>query len=101
MIFLKKHGLPFLILGINGKTINHFKKISMKNSFKVGVLALAIAVSFVACKSKSASGSADSLKAADSAKTADSLKMASDTSKKDTSKKDTSKMKMADTTKKK
>jgi len=62
----------------------------MKNTFKLSVLALAIAVSFAACKGKGNAG-ADSVKA-------DSAKM--DTAKKDTSKKDTSKMKM-DTTKKK
>jgi len=64
----------------------------MKNTFKLSVLALAIAVSFAACKGK---GSATT----DSAKT-DSTKV--DTTKVDTTKKaDTGKMKMADTTKKK
>jgi len=68
----------------------------MKNSFKIGFLALAIAVSAVACKGKSGSSAADSAKMADSTKMADSAKMATDTAKKDTSK-----MKMsADTTKK-
>ena len=61
----------------------------MKNSFKIGFLALAIAVSAAACKGNGVASSADSTKMADSAK------MASDTAKKDTS------MKMsADTTKK-
>ena len=34
----------------------------MKNSFKIGFLALAIAVSAVACKGKGGAGSADSAK---------------------------------------
>jgi len=64
----------------------------MKNSFKLGVLALAIAVSFAACKGKGAAST-------DSAKT-DSVKV--DSTKIDSLKKDTAKMKMAaDTTKKK
>ena len=64
----------------------------MKNSLKLGVLALAIATSFAACKGKGAATT-------DSAKT-DSVKV--DTTKVDTTKKaDTGKMKMADTTKKK
>ena len=61
----------------------------MKNSLKISALALAIAVSFAACKGKSATGAADSAKA-DSAKM-DSSKMA-DTSKKMA--KDTTKKKM-------
>ena len=68
----------------------------MKNSFKIGFLALAIAVSAGACKGKSGSSAADSLKAADSVKTADSIKKATS----DTTKKDTSKTAVADTTKK-
>jgi hypothetical protein len=64
----------------------------MKNSFKLSVLALAIAVSFAACKGKGSS-TTDSVKT-DSTKV-DSTKMT------DTTKKDTGKMKMADTTKKK
>ena len=64
----------------------------MKNTFKLSVLALAIAVSFAACKGKGAAST-------DSVKT-DSTKV--DTAKVDTSKKaDTGKMKMADTSKKK
>ncbi|HEY0245039.1 MAG TPA: hypothetical protein VGC01_05710 [Mucilaginibacter sp.] len=63
----------------------------MKNSFKLAVLALAIATSFAACKGKG-STSTDSVKT-DSVKT-DSTKMV------DTTKTDTSKMKMTDTTKK-
>ncbi len=66
----------------------------MKNTFKLSVLALAIAVSFAACKGKATSS------AADSAAKADSIAKADSAAKKDTSKKDTSKMKM-DTTKKK
>jgi len=66
----------------------------MKNSFKIGFLALAIATSFAACKGKGAAGS-DTTAKADTGKV-DTSKMA------DTSKKDTSKMKMsADTSKKK
>ena len=61
----------------------------MKNSFKLGALALVMAVSFAACKGKGSAG-------ADSAKM-DSAKMTADTAKKmaDTAKKmaDTSKMK--------
>jgi len=81
-----------LFLVLKAKLFNHLKKINMKNSFKLGVLALAIAVSFAACKGKGAAGG-DSTKT-DSAKM-DSAKMATDTSKKDTGK-----MKMADTSKK-
>jgi hypothetical protein len=92
--------LSFLVL--TAKLFNHFKKINMKNYFKVGVVALAIAFSFAACKGKSGSGSSDS----DTTKKADTsmAKMADTTAKKDTAvKADTSKMKpMAkDTTKKK
>jgi hypothetical protein len=78
---------------LRAKLFNHLKKINMKNSFKLGVLALAIAFSFAACKGKGAAGS-------DSTKT-DSAKM--DTAKKDTAKKmaDTSKKAAKDTTKKK
>jgi len=74
----------------------------MKNSFKMGALALVIAVSFAACKGKGSAG-ADSTKNADSAKM-DSAKM-TDTAKKmmDTAKKkmDTAKKMTADTSKKK
>jgi hypothetical protein len=63
----------------------------MKNSFKMGALALVIAVSFAACKGKGSAGSADS----DTTKKADTtMKMADTTKKADTT------MKMADTTKK-
>jgi hypothetical protein len=62
----------------------------MKNSFKIAVLALAIATSFAACKGKGAA-SADSVKT-DSAKV--------DTAKKDTAKVADTTKKMADTTKK-
>ncbi|GGA90513.1 MULTISPECIES: hypothetical protein [Mucilaginibacter] len=67
----------------------------MKN-FKLGFLALAIAVSFAACKGSSSSSAADSTKAdsskmaADTTK-ADTSKMAADTTKADTTKKDTTK----------
>lgn len=65
----------------------------MKNSLKIGALALFVAVSFAACKGSSSNGTSDS----DTAKKADTAmsKMAPDTSKKDTSKKAT-----ADTSKK-
>ena len=70
----------------------------MKNSFKLGVAALAIAVSFAACKGNGSAGSKDS----DTTKKADtSMKMASDTSKKDTSKKAAADTTKKDTTKKK
>jgi len=64
----------------------------MKNSFKIGALALIIAVSFAACKGKGAAGSGD---------TAKDTTVKVDTTKKDTTAKvDTTKAK-ADTTKKK
>jgi len=66
----------------------------MKNSFKLGLVALAIATSFAACKgSGSASGT-------DTAAKMDTAKM--DTAKKDTAKMDTAKMDTAkkDTAKK-
>ena len=76
---------------LKAKLFNHLKKINMKNYFKLGVLALAITVSFAACKGKGGAGS-------DTTKT-DSSKM--DTAKMDTAKKmmDTAK-KMTDTAKK-
>jgi hypothetical protein len=92
--------LSFSVL--KAKLFNHLKKINMKNSFKLGVLALAIAVSFAACKGKGAAGG-DSTKT-DSAKM-DSAKMTADTAKKmaDTAKKmaDTAKKMAKDTSKKK
>ena len=73
----------------------------MKNSFKMGALALIIAVSFAACKGKGSAGSADS----DTSKKADTAMKMADTAKKmaDTAKKraDTAKKMAADTTKKK
>jgi hypothetical protein len=68
----------------------------MKNSFKIASLALAIAVSFAACKGSSSTTSADSTKAAvDTAKKDTTAKMAADTGKMaaDTTKKDTTKKK--------
>jgi hypothetical protein len=70
----------------------------MKNSFKIGALAMVIAVSFAACKGKSGNGSSDS----DTSKKVDTTVVKVDTSKKadtskkvavDTAKKDTSKKK--------
>ena len=58
----------------------------MKNSFKMGALALIIAVSFAACKGKGSAGSADS----DTSKKADTAMKMADTAKKmakDTAKK--------------
>ncbi|MCO5946920.1 hypothetical protein [Mucilaginibacter flavidus] len=73
----------------------------MKNSFKMGALALVIAVSFAACKGKGSAGSADS----DTTKKADTAMKMADTAKKmaDTAKKmaDTAKKMAKDTTKKK
>jgi hypothetical protein len=67
----------------------------MKNSFKMGALALVIAVSFAACKGKGAAG-ADSTKV-DSTVKVDSVKKDTtvkvDSTKKDTTKKDTTKKK--------
>jgi hypothetical protein len=87
-------------LGIKRNYLITKKKINMKNSFKMGALALVIAVSFAACKGKGASAGADSAKAdsakMDSAKMTDTTKKMVDTTKKaDTSKKavDTAKMK--------
>jgi hypothetical protein len=71
------------------------KNQKMKNSFKLGVLALAIAVSFVACKGNGAAGSKDS----DTTKKVvvdTTKKVVIDSSKKvvvDTTKKDTTKKK--------
>jgi hypothetical protein len=69
----------------------------MKNSFKIGALALIIAVSFAACKGKGGSGT-DTVKT-DSVKK-DSVVKVDSTVKKDTTVKDTTKAK-ADTSKKK
>jgi hypothetical protein len=58
----------------------------MKNSFKMGALALVIAVSFAACKGKSDSAATDSAKMdsakMDSAKMTDTAKKMVDTAKK-------------------
>ena len=70
----------------------------MKNSFKMGALALVIAVSFAACKGKGAAGS-DSTKT-DSVVKVDSTVKKDTTVKVDTTKKDTTAAKK-DTTKKK
>jgi hypothetical protein len=93
------------VLGVlrceNDHKILKSKKIhNMKNSFKTGLLALAIAVSFAACKGSGSSSAADSTKAdsakvdsakTDSAATVDSAAKtgaaAVDSVKKDTTKK--------------
>jgi hypothetical protein len=69
----------------------------MKNSFKVGAVALVIAVSFAACKGNGSSGTdttktdstvkKDTVVKIDSTVKKDTSKMAADTAKKDTSKK--------------
>jgi hypothetical protein len=59
----------------------------MKNSFKMGALALVIAVSFAACKGKGSAG-ADSTVKVDSTVKKDSI-VKVDSTKKDTTKKDT------------
>jgi hypothetical protein len=58
----------------------------MKNSFKMGALALVIAVSFAACKGKGSAG-ADSTVKVDSTVKKDSI-VKVDSTKKDTTKKD-------------
>jgi len=66
----------------------------MKNSFKMGALALVIAVSFAACKGKSDSAGGDTTKVTDTTKVVDTTKVTTvDTTKKvvDTVKKDTTK----------
>jgi hypothetical protein len=96
--FFKSYGSPFVIYGINKKTIKSLiKKTIMKNSFKLGLLALAIATSFAACKGNSSASGADSAKMdsakMDSAKmdTASKMGAATDSAKTDTAKKDTTK----------
>jgi len=70
----------------------------MKNSFKLGALALVIAVSFAACKGKGAAG-ADSVKTDSTVKVDSTVKKDTtvaakpDSAKKDTAKKDTTKKK--------
>ncbi len=65
----------------------------MKNAFKLGIVALAISASMVACKGSGSKTATDSTAKMDSMKTDSSAKM-------DSVKKDSSKMtKMADTTK--
>jgi hypothetical protein len=70
----------------------------MKNSFKMGALALVIAVSFAACKGKGAAG-ADSVKTDSTVKVDSTVKKDTtaaakpDSAKKDTAKKDTTKKK--------
>ena len=89
-IFFKIEGYLFnlRVLTVN---IHILKFIKMKNSFKIGALALAIAVSFAACKGKNGSGSADSTVKVDSTVKKDSTVVKADTAKKDTTKKDTAK----------
>ena len=68
----------------------------MKNSFKMGALALVIAVSFAACKGKSDQAGGDTTKVTDTTKVVDTTKqVVVDTTKKvaDTTKKDTTKKK--------
>jgi len=68
----------------------------MKNSFKMGALALVIAVSFAACKGKSDQAGGDTTKVTDTTKVVDTTKkVVVDTVKKvvDTTKKDTTKKK--------
>jgi hypothetical protein len=69
----------------------------MKNSFKIGFLALAIAVSAAACKGKSDGGSSDTTVKVDSTVKKDSTTVKVDTA----AKKDTTKAAKTDTTKKK
>ena len=69
----------------------------MKNAFKMGALAVIIAVSFAACKGSGSAGSSDS----DTSKKADTAKVVADTAKKDTSKKLAADTAKKDTTKKK
>ena len=70
----------------------------MKNSFKLGALAVIIAVSFAACKGKGAAG-ADSVKTDSTVKVDSTVKKDTtvaakpDSAKKDTAKKDTTKKK--------
>jgi len=63
----------------------------MKNSIKLGALALAMAVSFASCSGKKSTSAADSVKAdsakVDTAKKDTTKKMSADTTKKDTTKK--------------
>ena len=67
-------GYLLLFLVLNGKTINHLKKTKMKNSFKIGFLALAIAVSAAACKGKSGASGSDTTAKDTTAKMADTTK---------------------------
>jgi hypothetical protein len=61
----------------------------MKNSFKIGTLALIIAVSFAACKGKGAAGAVK----VDTSKKDSTAAVKADSTKKDTTKKDTTKKK--------
>jgi ABC-type glycerol-3-phosphate transport system substrate-binding protein len=62
----------------------------MKNSFKIGALALVIAVSFSACGGNKAASTTDSTVKVDSTVKKDSV-VKVDSTKKDTAKKDTAK----------
>ncbi len=88
-------GYLLLFMVLNGNYLITKKKINMKNAFKMGALALVIAVSFAACKGKSDSAATDSAKMdsakMDSAKVDTSKKVADTTAKADTTKKDTTK----------
>jgi len=85
-------GLPFQDCGINNQKYSHSKRLKMKNSFKLGALALVIAVSFAACKGKG-TATGDSVKTDSVVKVDSTVKKDStvkvDTAKKDTTKKDT------------
>ena len=97
-------GYLFNLIVLRVIITNTKKYIKMKNSFKMGALALVIAVSFAACKGKGAAANADSLAkdslakdsaakaAADTAKkAADTAKKAADTAKKAAAAADTAK----------
>ena len=90
-------GYLLLFIVLTRKLLNHLLKLIMKNSFKLGLLALAIATSFAACKGSGSSSSADSAKmdsaTMDSAKTDTASKMGAmtDSTKTDTAKTDTAK----------
>jgi len=65
---------------------SHFKKSKMKNSFKLGALALVIAVSISACGGAAKTGTTDTTVKVDSSVKKDTV-VKVDTTKKDTTKK--------------
>jgi ABC-type glycerol-3-phosphate transport system substrate-binding protein len=74
-------------IGVLTSKHSHFKNTKMKNSFKLGALALVIAVSISACGGAAKTGAADSTVKVDSTVKKDTVVKVDTAAKKDTTKK--------------